>query len=91
MLLWIGIAFPQPSNSHVEVLHNSVHGQPPKTAVFLLSVHPLHDQRLLYLHPVHMTDLFTYSPQAPAGDCSYQGGSEDWTPLLVSLVTNEPT
>ena len=59
-------------------------------AVFLLSVQPLQDQCLLYLHPAHMTDLFSYSPQAPAGDCSYQRDSEGRAPLLVSLVTIEP-
>ena len=32
-----------------------------------------------------------YLPQAPAGDCSHQRDSERYSPLLVSLVTNEPT
>ena len=51
--------------------------RPPKVAVLLVSVHPLPDQRQLHLHAAHLTDLlFTYSPQAPADDCSYQEGSE---------------
>ena len=41
-----------------------------KTAVLLLSLHPLPDQCLLHLHPTHLTDLLTYLPQAPAGDFS---------------------
>ena len=58
-------------------------------AVLLFSVHPLPDQCLIHLHPIHMTDLPTYLPQAPAGDCSHQRGGEGRAPLLVSLVTNE--
>lgn len=46
---------------------------------------------LLHLHPVHTTDLPTYLPQTPAGGCSYQGGGEGRAPLLVSVVTSEPT
>ena len=60
-------------------------------AGLLLSGHPLPDQCLLHLHPTHMTDLPMYLPQVPAGDCSYQSGGEGRAPLLVSLVTNEPT
>ena len=37
-------------------------------AVFLLSVQPLHDQCLLYLHPAHMTDLFLPIPPRPHGE-----------------------
>ena len=62
-----------------------------KMAVLLFSVHPLLHQSLLHLHPMHVTDLPTYLPQAPAGDCSYQKGGEGRALLLVSLVTNEPT
>ena len=65
--------------------------RPLKMAVLLLSVPPLLDQCLLHLHPTHRTHLPTYSPQAPAGDCSYQRGSEGRAPLLVSLVTDEST
>ena len=61
-----------------------------KVAVLLLSVRPRLDQCLLHLHPTHMTDVPTYLPQAPAGDCSYQRDSEGCAPLLVSLVTDEP-
>ena len=43
--------------------------RPLKMAVLLLSVHPLLDQRLLHLHPTHMTDLPTYVPPEPARDC----------------------
>ena len=64
--------------------------RPLKMAVPLLSVHPLPRQCLLHLNLTCMTDLATYLPQAPAGDCSYQRGSEGRAPLLVSLVTNEP-
>ena len=60
--------------------------RPLKAAVLLLSVHPLPDQCLLYLHPTPKTDLPIYLPQAPASDCSYQRGSEGHTPLLVFLV-----
>ena len=65
--------------------------RPLKMAVLLLSVHPLPDQCLLHLYPMHMTDLPTHLPQAPASDHSYQRGGEGFAPLLVSLVTNEPT
>ena len=37
---------------------------PLKTAVLLLSVHPLPNRCLLHLHPTHLTDLPTYLPQA---------------------------
>lgn len=40
--------------------------------------------------PTHRTELPTYSPQAPAGDCSYQRHSEGRAPRPVSLVTNDP-
>lgn len=46
--------------------------RPLKVVVLLLSVHSLPDQCLLHQLPTHMTDLLTYLPQAPAGDCSYQ-------------------
>ena len=65
--------------------------RPLKMAVLLLSVHFLPDQCLLYLYLMHMTDLPTYLPQAPANDCFYQRGDKGHAPLLVSLVTNEPT
>ena len=65
--------------------------RPLKVAVLLLSVHPLPNQCLLLLYLTHLTHLPTYLPQAPAGDCSYQRGREGRAPLLVSLVTNEPT
>ena len=65
--------------------------RPLKMAALLLSVHPLPNQCLLHLHPTHMTDLPAYLSQAPASNCSYQRGSEGLAPLLVSLVTNEPT
>ena len=65
--------------------------RPLKIALLLLSVHPLPDQCLLHLYSTHWTDLPTYLPQASASDCSYQKGSEGRVPLLVSLVTNEPT
>ena len=41
--------------------------------------------------PRHMTDLLTSLPQAPAGHCSYQKGGNELAPLLVSLITNDPT
>ena len=65
--------------------------RPLKMVVLLLSVHPLLDQCLLPLHATHMTDLPTYLPQAPASDCPYQRDSKGCAPLLVSLVTNQPT
>ena len=65
--------------------------RPLKMAVPLLSVRPLPKQRLLHLHPTHRTDLPANMPQAPAGDCSYHRAGEVCDPLLVSLVTNEPT
>ena len=60
-------------------------------AALLFSVHPLPDKCLLHLKPSQMTDLPGKLPQAPAGDCSYQRCGEGRAPLLVSLVTNEPT
>ena len=65
--------------------------RPLKMAALLLSVHPLPDQCPLHLYSTHSTDLPTYLPQAPASDCSFQRGGEGRAPLLVSLVTNEPT
>ena len=65
--------------------------RPLKMAVLLLSVRPLPDQCLLRLHPMHLTDLPEYLPQAPASDCSYQSWGEGCAPLLVSLVADEPT
>ena len=59
-------------------------------ALLLLSLHSLLDHCLLYLHPTHLTDFPTHLFQAPANDCSQQG-SEKRDPLLVSLITNEPT
>jgi len=46
--------------------------KPLRTAILLFSVHPLPDQYLLHLYPIHKTDLPTYLPQAPAIECSYQ-------------------
>ena len=43
-------------------------------------------QGLLHLHLTLLTDLRTYLPQAR---CSYLMGSQGWSPLLVSLVTDE--
>ena len=63
----------------------------PLRMALLLSEYPLPDQCLLPLHPVHAADLPTYLPQTPAGDCAYQGGGEGRAPLLVSVVTSEPT
>ena len=64
--------------------------RPYKVAVFLLSVPLLPEQCLLHLHSVHMADLPMYLPQAQLV-IVYQRGSEGPVPLLVSLVTNEPT
>ena len=58
---------------------------------FMLIVHPLLDQDLLLLHPAHMMDFPTYLPQALASDSSNPRGGEGHAPLLVSLVTDEPT
>ena len=58
--------------------------------VLLRSVHLL-DQGLLHVHALHMTDLTTYLLRAPVGDCFNQRGGEGHAPLLVSLVTGEPT
>ena len=52
---------------------------------------PLLNQRLLYLYPTHMFGLSIYLPRTPASDCFYQRSHEGPAPLLVSLVTNEPT
>lgn len=42
--------------------------------------------------PTHKPDLPAYSPRPyPAGNCSNQRGREGRAPLLVSLVTSEPT
>ena len=76
--------------------------RPPKMAVLLLSVHPLLDKCLLYLHPIHMTDLPKYLPRPQLVTVltldqnistmrAYQRGGEGHGPLLVSLVTDEPT
>ena len=76
--------------------------RPPKMAVLLLSVHPLLDQCLLHLHPTHMTDLATYLPRPELVIIlifrsehlhliTYQRSREGRAPLLVSLVTDEPT
>ena len=75
--------------------------RPSKMAVLLLSVHPLLNQCLIYLYPTHLTDLPTYLPQVPANDWSSfrlehlcyvcQRSGEGCAPLLVSLVTDEPT
>ena len=59
-----------------------VYGQVTQQVVLLLSVQPLLDQCLLQLHPTHITDFPTYLPQAPAGDCSHQRGSEEQAPLV---------
>ena len=71
-------------------------------AVLLLSVHPLFLQCLLHLHPIHVTDLPTYLPlpqlvivlaldQNISTEIAYQRAHEGCAPLLVSLVTEEPT
>ena len=65
--------------------------RPLKMAALLLSVYPLPNQCMLHLHAIHMTDLPMYLPQAPASHCSRQRGGERLAPLLVALVTNEPT
>ena len=62
-----------------------------RMAVLLFSVHPPSVQCLLHLYPMHTTDLPFCLPQAPDGDCSHQRDSEGRAPLLVSLVTDEPT
>ena len=36
--------------------------RPPKMAALLVSVHPLPDQCLLHLHPIHIPDLLKYCP-----------------------------
>ena len=58
---------------------------------FMLTVLPLLDQDLLLLHPAHMIDFPTYLPQALASDSTNPRGGEGHAPLLVSLVTDEPT
>ena len=45
------------------------------------------NQCLLHLHPMHVTDLPMYLPQAAASESLSKGPA----PLLVSLVTEEPT
>lgn len=60
-------------------------------AAFLLAVHPLLDQDLLLLHPAHMINFPTYLPQALPSDSSNLRRDEGHAPLLVSLVTDEPT
>ena len=65
--------------------------RPLKVAVPLFSVHLSPFQCLLHLHLTHMSKLSTYLPQALASDCSYPRGIEGHAPLLVSLITNEPT
>ena len=71
-------------------------------AVLLLSVHPLLDQHLLHLHPTHRTDLPTYLPWPQLVIVltvgaehlhllAYRSGGKGRAPLLVSLVTDEPT
>ena len=65
--------------------------RPLRMTALLLSAHPLSEQSLLHLHPVHKTDLPMYLAQASAGARSYQRCSDGHEPLLVSLVTNEPT
>ena len=71
-------------------------------AVLLLLVYPLLSQYLLHLHPTHMTDLPTYLPlpqlvivltfrSERLHLIAYQSGGEGRAPLLVSLVTDEPT
>ena len=72
-------------------------------AVLLLSAHPLlKDIGVLHLYPSHMTGLPTYLPppqlvivltldQTVSTGITNQRGDEGHPPLLVSLVTNEPT
>ena len=59
--------------------------------LFSGSLRPLHDQCLLHGYPTHKTDFAMDLPQAPGSDHSYQRGGEGRAPLLVPLVTNEPT
>lgn len=78
--------------------------RPSRMAIPLLSVCPLLNQCLPHLDPAHMTDLPIYIPPTPASGCSstrsepfhrdslaYQRGDERHAPLLVSLLTDEPT
>ena len=50
--------------------------RPLRMAVLLLSAHTLPNQCLLHSYLMPMTDLPTYLPRAPAGDCFYQRGDE---------------
>jgi len=59
---------------------NFLYGQATKMAALLLEVHPLPAEYLLHLQPTHITDLLTYSPQAPASDCSNQRDGEGCVP-----------
>ena len=60
------------------------------TVFFCSLCFPCLSSACFYLCPVHITDLL-YLPQAPAGDCSHQRPGEGLAPLLVSLVTSEPS
>lgn len=59
-----------------------------KMAVLLFSGHPWLNQCLFHLHPTHITDLPTYLAQLATAS---QRSGEGCAPLLVSLLTNEPT
>lgn len=72
-----------------------MYGQAAHDGCFL-SVHPLLDYCLLYLHSPHPTDLMHTFPRPKlmtdltlATMTAYQRGSEGQAPLLVSLVTDE--
>ena len=64
--------------------------RPIQVAVLLFSVNPLPGKHSLPLPP-QLTGPLTLLPLPQLSDCFYQGGDEGCAPLLVSLVTNEPT
>ena len=55
-------------------------------SVLLLSVYPL-PQQYTYAHDW----LFSVPVPGPKFDLFYQRGSEERVPLLLSMITNEPT
>lgn len=57
----------------------------------VLLAHLLPNQCLLLLYLTHTADLSMCLPLALASHHSCQRGSEGHAPLLVSVVTNEPT
>ena len=62
-----------------------------KMAILLLSAHLLPNQCLLHLYLTHTADLSMCLPLALASHHFCQRGSEGHAPLLVSMVTKEPT